>query len=136
MEFAITNPFVPRYVVCCQNICRDASNHLHSASIIRFPNGVFEMRIHTHGICSAVEVVPHDNYVLVTGRMIPRARRDFFGHPSALVWSDNSCGYFSRDIPIRLSPGTRVRGAIKSQGGPQLKSNSPDCDFGASSRLR
>ncbi|KIJ37608.1 hypothetical protein M422DRAFT_259968 [Sphaerobolus stellatus SS14] len=90
MECTLSNPFVPR------------------ASIIRYPNGIFEMRLHLHGVSSTVEVVPHENYVLVTGRLVPRARIDRFGYASSLVWSDQACGYFSRDIPVRLSPGTRA----------------------------
>jgi len=90
MECTLSNPFVPR------------------ASIIRYPNGIFEMRLHLHGVSSTVEVVPHENYVLVTGRLVPRARIDRFGYASSLVWSDQACGYFSRDIPVRLSPGTRI----------------------------
>jgi len=88
--------------------CHATNNIPHSASIIRFPNGIFELRMHLHGVASATEVVPHDNYVLVRGRLAPRARTDYSGNVSALVWSDQPCGVFSRDIPIRLNPGTLV----------------------------
>ncbi|KAF8515756.1 hypothetical protein BU17DRAFT_67685 [Hysterangium stoloniferum] len=67
MEFNLSNPFVPR------------------ASIIRYPNGVFEIRLHLHGIASSVEIVQHDNYVLATGRLIPRARKDCQGLISNLI---------------------------------------------------
>jgi len=100
MEHNLLNPFVPR------------------ASIIRFPNGIFEMRFHLHGVASALEVVPHDSFVLVRGRLAPRARRDLLGNVSAVVWSDQPCGIFSRDIPLRLNPGTQI----------QILEHRQDCD--------
>ncbi|KIJ53635.1 hypothetical protein M422DRAFT_42738 [Sphaerobolus stellatus SS14] len=100
MEHDQCNPFVPR------------------ATIIRFPNGIFELRLHLHGIVSAVEVVPHDNYVLIRGYLVPRARRDCQGLVSSITWSDTPCGVFSRDIPLRLSPNTLL----------QILERRQDCD--------
>ncbi|GJJ14152.1 hypothetical protein Clacol_008412 [Clathrus columnatus] len=90
MIHTLGNPFVPR------------------SSIIRFPNGIFEIRLHVHGVASEVQLVAHDNYVLVTGRLAPRARIDALGRVSTLLWSDYPCGYFGRDIPLNLNSATEV----------------------------
>ncbi|KAF8515759.1 hypothetical protein BU17DRAFT_93154 [Hysterangium stoloniferum] len=90
MEHNFCNPFVPR------------------ASVVRYPNAIFEIRLHLNGIALCVEVVQHDNYVLVTGRLVPRAKKDCQGLISNLIWSDQACGNFGRDIPLRLNPGTQI----------------------------
>ncbi|GJJ07991.1 hypothetical protein Clacol_002198 [Clathrus columnatus] len=74
----------------------------------RFPNGIFEIRLHVHGVASEVQLVAHENYVLVTGRLVPRARVDAFGRVSTLLWTDYPCGYFGRDIPLNLNSATDI----------------------------
>lgn len=82
---------------------------------MRYPNGTFELRLHVHGVPSDVQLVAHDNYVLVTGRIVPRARIDAQGRVSTLLWSDYPCGYFGRDIPLNLNPSTEVNLAPTTQ---------------------
>ncbi|GJJ13147.1 hypothetical protein Clacol_007398 [Clathrus columnatus] len=86
----LSNPFVPR------------------ASVIRFPNGIFEIRVHIQGVASDVQLVPHDGYVLITGRVAPRARIDANGTTSKILWTDYPCGYFGRDIQLRVGPNTEI----------------------------
>lgn len=86
----LSNPFVPR------------------ASVVRFSNGVFEIRLHMQGVASDVQLVPHENYILVTGRVAPRAHIDANGTTSKVLWADYPCGYFGRDVQLKISPNTTI----------------------------
>ncbi|KAF8522861.1 hypothetical protein JB92DRAFT_2886515 [Gautieria morchelliformis] len=90
MEFTTANPFVPK------------------ATVIRYANATFEARIHLPGAAAHIDVVPHDNFVLVTGSLAPRVRADAEGKASTLVFTDQPCGVFGRDIPVSLTPGTEL----------------------------
>ncbi|KAF8522802.1 hypothetical protein JB92DRAFT_3094147 [Gautieria morchelliformis] len=90
MEFTTANPFVPK------------------ATVIRYPNATFEARIHLPGAAANIDVVPHDNFVLVTGSLAPRVRTDAEGKVSTLVFTDQPCGVFGRDIPVSLTQGTEL----------------------------
>lgn len=78
------------------------------ASVVRFSNGVFEIRLHMQGVASDVQLVPHENYVLVTGRVSPRAHIDANGTTSKVLWADYPCGYFGRDVQLKIGPNTTV----------------------------
>jgi len=90
MEATSVNPFVPR------------------ATVIRFPNSTFEARIHLPGAAAHIDVVPHGNFILVTGSLTPRVRPDSEGRVSTLLFSDQPCGVFGRDIPVNLAAGTEI----------------------------
>ncbi|KAF8522805.1 hypothetical protein JB92DRAFT_2827467 [Gautieria morchelliformis] len=90
MEYTTTNPFVPK------------------ATLTRYVNSIFELRLHLPGIVSHVDIVPHDNYILVTGRISPRVRKDCENRLSTVEWSDQQCGHFGRDVPVNLAPGTQA----------------------------
>ena len=104
-----------------------------SISLFRLPNATFELRIHLHLPCSPfssvesplakadVELTSHGEHLIVSGISRPhvgagvgRAYGDsyFKLHPNAygtLVWTDQPCGHFGRDVRLGLSPGTEVR---------------------------
>ena len=80
----------------------------HRATVIRFPNSTFEARIHLPGAAAHIDVVPHGNFLLVTGSLTPRVRADSEGRVSTLLFSDQPCGVFGRDIPVNLAAGTEV----------------------------
>ncbi|KAF8522798.1 hypothetical protein JB92DRAFT_3094144 [Gautieria morchelliformis] len=82
--------------------------HPPRATIIRYPNAVFEARIRLPGAAAHIDVVPHGNFVLVTGSLAPRVRTDAEGKPSNLVFTDQPCGVFGRDIPVNLTAGTEL----------------------------
>jgi hypothetical protein len=82
------------------------------ATVTRYVNATFEARIHLPGAAAHVDVVPHDNFVVVTGSLAPRVRTDAEGKASTLVFTDQPCGVFGRDIPVSLTPGTEVRSAF------------------------
>ena len=86
------------------------------ASVVRYPNGTFEARIHLPGTAAHIDVVPHDNFILVTGSLATRARIDSDGKPSILVFTDQPCGVFGRDIPVNLTAGTEVRDKLSLIG--------------------
>ena len=78
------------------------------ASVVRYPNGTFEARIHLPGAATHIDVVPHENFILVTGSLATRARVDSDDKPSNLAFTDQPCGVFGRDIPVNLTAGTEV----------------------------
>ena len=81
----------------------------HRATVIRFPNSTFEARIHLPGTAAHIDVVPHGNFLLVTGSLTPRVHIDSEGRANTLLFTDQPCGVFGRDIPVNLAAGTEVR---------------------------
>ena len=78
------------------------------ASVVRYANSIFEARIHLPGAAAHIDVVPHENFILVTGSLAPRVQIDAEGKASTLVFTDQPCGVFGRDIPVNLTAGTEV----------------------------
>ncbi|KAF8522803.1 hypothetical protein JB92DRAFT_1665743 [Gautieria morchelliformis] len=112
MEHSAPNPFVPRI------------------SIFRLADAIFELRIHLylphtihapHAVHSAltvadVELTASGEHLVVSGTLTPcvrgiyHARADNIkSEPSqgqgSLLWTDQPCGRFGRNIPVSLSPG-------------------------------
>jgi len=55
-----------------------------------------------------IDVVPHENLILVTGSITPRVHTDSEGRVNTLLFSDQPCGVFGRDIPVNLAAGTEI----------------------------
>ena len=80
----------------------------HRATVTRFQNSTFEARIHLPGVAAHVDVVPNENLILVTGSITPRVRTDAEGRVNTLLFCDQPCGVFGRDVPVNLAAGTEV----------------------------
>ncbi|KAF8522806.1 hypothetical protein JB92DRAFT_1666249 [Gautieria morchelliformis] len=90
MEHTALNPFVPKI------------------SLYRTAAAIFELHIHLSSTvyASDVQITPHGNYFTISGALTPRVPMDSAGRLGRLMWTDQPCGRFGRDVNINLSPGT------------------------------
>ena len=54
-----------------------------------------------------MQIVPHHDYFMISGVLAPRVRMNSAG-VGILMWTDQPCGKFGRDVGINLAPGTEV----------------------------
>ena len=78
-------------------------------SLYRTAAAIYELLIHFSGTVSPydVQIVPHHDYFTISGVLAPRVRRNSAG-VGILVWTDQPCGKFGRDVGINLAPGAEV----------------------------
>ncbi|KAF8515757.1 hypothetical protein BU17DRAFT_93152 [Hysterangium stoloniferum] len=88
MEHTELNPFVPQI------------------SIFRHPAATFEVHLHIPGVIWDVDIVPHGEYLAISGWTVPRVHLDANRGRGSLLWTDQPCGRFARDVPLKLTEGT------------------------------
>jgi hypothetical protein len=113
MEHTALDPFVPTYVL---HTAMSVAEFGHETcvlstriSLYRTAAAIFELHVHFSSTVSPsdVQIVPHGNYFTISGVLAPRVRWNSAG-VGILMWTDQPCGKFGRDVGINLSPGTEV----------------------------
>ncbi|KAF8515760.1 hypothetical protein BU17DRAFT_93155 [Hysterangium stoloniferum] len=88
MNHTILNPFIPQI------------------SIFRDLAATFEVHLHIPGVISDIDIVPHGEYLAISGRAVPRVHLDPNGARGSLLWTDQPYGSFAKDVPLKLAGGT------------------------------